>query len=167
VSDDGDSFDPDEFFASHRSTLGRTNPFIQSVLNAHLDIEAHLGEFLELFVFHPAELEYAGLRYINKVYLARAFDQFGRDRPDWRAMIELNAIRNKIVHRKYREGLTVKLTKLRDILREYGTDEFKVAVRTCGPTDLIVNASLICTGYLAHLIDDVKEMKGREVSDDE
>jgi hypothetical protein len=66
-------------------------------------------------------------------------------------MIELNAIRNKIVYRNYREGLIVELQKLRDILQEWGIDRFKNAVRTCSPTDLIVNAALMCTGYLAHL----------------
>ncbi len=163
---DDDDFDPDKFHARYRDILENTDPFIQAVLNAHLDVEAHLGEFLEQLVFHPADLEKAQLRYLHKVYLARSFVQLGRDKPDWRVMIELNAIRNKIVHRNYREELIVELQKLRDILQEWGTDRFKSAVKTCSPTDLIVNAALMCTGYLSHLTDQVKEMKGEEVSDE-
>jgi hypothetical protein len=165
VSDD-DDFDPDKFHARYKDILENTDPFVQAVLSAHLDVEAHLGEFLEQLVFHPADLEKAQLRYLHKVYLARSFVQLGRDKPDWRVMIELNAIRNKIVHRNYRKELIVELQKLRDTLQEWGTDRFKSAVKTCSPSDLIVNAALMCTGYLSHLTDQVKEMKGEEVSDE-
>jgi hypothetical protein len=54
---DDDDFDPDKFHARYRDILATTDPFTQAVLNAHLDVEAHLGEFLEQLVFHPADLE--------------------------------------------------------------------------------------------------------------
>jgi hypothetical protein len=163
---DDDDFDPDEFFASYRDVLEKTDPFIQAVLNAHLDVEAHLEDLLELLVFHSADLENAQLRYLQKVHLARSFVQLGRNRPEWRVMIELNGLRNRIVHRNYRETLTVELKKLRDSLQGWGTDTFKSIVKTCSSNDLVVNAALICTGYLSHLTDEVKALKGEAVSDD-
>ena len=166
MSDGEDEFDPDKFFATYRDVLSSHDPFIQAVLNAHLDVEAHLGEFLEQLVFHPVDLNNAGLRYLSKVYLARSFVQLGRSRPDWRIMIELNAIRNKIAHRNYRQALTVELKKLREIMRDLGAEEFKNTIRTCGSTELIVNAALVCTGYLTHLTDQVKQMHGKEISDE-
>ena len=160
--------DPDshKFFLNFRAQLEKTDPFIQTVLNAHLDVEAHLDEFLDEVFFHPEDVERAQLGFYQKIYVARAFVELGRDRPEWLVMLELNAIRNKIAHRSNRVGMTVELKKLRGKLQQFGTDMFKDDIKKSNATDLVVNAALVCSGYLIHLTDELKRLQGKEVADD-
>ncbi len=155
-----------EFFRKFSEQLQTTDPFIQAVLNAHLDVEAHLEEFLEEIFFHPEDVEEANLRFRQKIYMARAYVELGKERPEWRVMLELNAIRNKIAHRSNREGMTIELQKLRDILSGFGTEKFREEIRGCSPTVLIVNAALVASGYLICTTDELKKLQGKEVDDD-
>jgi hypothetical protein len=116
-------------------------------------------------VSYALTVERAQLRFYQKIYIARAFVELGRDRPEWLVMLELNVIRNKIAHRSNRVGMTVKFGKLRDKLQQFGTDTDEI--KKANPTDLVVNAALVCSGYLLHLTDELKRLKGEEVSDDE
>jgi hypothetical protein len=162
-----DDSDSREFFLKFRAQLEKTDPFIQTVLNAHLDVEAHLEEFLDEIFFHPEDVERARLRVYQKICIARAFVELGRDRPEWLVMLELNTIRNKVAHRSNRVGMTIELRKLRDTLQQFGSDVFKDDIKKASPTDLVVNAALVCSGYLLHLIDELKRLQGKEVSDEE
>lgn len=157
----------DEFFLKFRAQLEKTDPFIQTVLNAHLDVEGHLDEFLDEVFFHPEDVERARLGFHQKIYIARAFVELGRDRPEWLVILELNAVRNKIAHRSNRVGMTIKLQKLRDTLQRFGTDAFKGDIKKAIAADLVANAALVCSGYLLHLTDELKRLQGEEVSDDE
>src|ERR1700710_2631703 len=105
--------DDDDFIEKFRKQLSETDPFIQLVLNGHFDVEQQLDEFVDQIFFHPQYLEKGRLRFFHKVHIAQAYTQISHDRPEWRLMLELNSLRNKIAHRSTRKSTFFDISDLR------------------------------------------------------
>ena len=87
------------------------------VIRAHIHIEHHLGEFLDMVIPYPRYLETIQLDYAGKVNLAGAAGlPLGLVRP----LLALGNFRNKMAHK-----LGTKITKPRvqDLYKTFGRDE--------------------------------------------
>src|SRR5882757_1836067 len=97
--------DDDDFIPKFRQQLLETSEFVRVLLNGHFDVERQLDEFLEQIFLHPKHLESARLTFFQKTNIARAYaPPKSDDRPEWRLMLELNALRNKMAHRSTKVG---------------------------------------------------------------
>jgi hypothetical protein len=93
------------FIKSFHKDLLHVDDFVQVVLNGHLEVEGHLDDVIDLLFFHSSYIEEAGLGFYHKVHIARASFELGHSRPEWRLMLELNKLRNKVAHRSARKEL--------------------------------------------------------------
>ena len=108
--------DRDEFIEAFRKQLGHVDKFIQLVLNSHLEVEGHLDEFVDRIFFHPEHLEDARLSFPQKVHIARSYTTDSNNAAEWRVMLALHAMRNKIAHRRRNKVLKINIGDLRDAL---------------------------------------------------
>ncbi|HEY9074219.1 MAG TPA: hypothetical protein VIN67_08825 [Desulfobaccales bacterium] len=69
-----------------------------SILKCHLLIEELLSKIINNEAKHSKYLDKANLRFIQKIYLARAFNQGKDDIWPWDAIKKLNDTRNKLAH---------------------------------------------------------------------
>jgi hypothetical protein len=155
------------FIENFRKELSQTSEFIQVVLNGHFDVERHLDEFVDQIFYHPGYLEKARLTFFQKVHVAQAYTELSHDRPEWRLMLELNALRNKIAHRSTRRRTMFSTSQLTRIMDEVSTEKAKTERLGISASDVVVFAALTCSGYLVVLTDQLKKAQGFDVEEDD
>jgi hypothetical protein len=154
----------DEFIEEYKTQLASIDTSVQLILGSHFDVEKHLDDFLDEVFFHPIYIENAGLGFRAKTYIARACSDLGHERPEWRLMLALNSLRNKVAHRSTRKELKVSLGEFRKGLIELKL--IGVEVERLGHHDLIVHAAAVCSGYLINMRDQWRELQGKAPIDD-
>lgn len=78
--------------------LPRDGDIELSILKCHLLIEELLSKIINNEAKNSKYIDKANLRFIQKVYLARAFNQGTDDIWPWDAIKKLNDTRNKLAH---------------------------------------------------------------------
>jgi hypothetical protein len=160
--------DDDDLLEAFRKQLSETTPFIQVVLNGHFDVERQLDEFVDQIFLYPKHLENARLGFFQKVHIARAYaPPESDDRPEWRLMLELNSLRNKIAHRNTRKSTFFDVSGLLRIMNEIGSEESKEKRKGIAAEDAVVHAAAICSGYLIYLKEGLMRAQGFEVEEDD
>jgi hypothetical protein len=158
--------DADQFIKKFRKHLGHTSEFIQTLLNAHLEVEGDLDTFLDQVFLNPEYLEKARLSFYQKVQLCRAYSNVNHDAADWKLMDGLNALRNKVAHRSRHKVLKLDLRELRGLIEER-SERLRSEMQGASNIEVVVHAAALCSGFLSFLLDNLKRAQGLEVDDDE
>jgi hypothetical protein len=138
----------DDFLDHYRKVLGEVDEFVQLVLNGHLSVEVGLDAFLEQVCFHASHLELAGLSFYQKVHIARAWAERDDDRGEWRVMLALNSLRNKMAHRSTRKNSEVRIDAIRNAVREAGSKKASEEISGMDDRAVVVYAAALCGAYL-------------------
>jgi DNA repair ATPase RecN len=154
-----DDEDGEAFIRKFREQLSTINEFVQVVLNSHFEVESDLDDVLEAIFYDPERLEKAGLKFIQKVHVARAYTWNMGNMSDWAVMETLNTLRNEVTHKRRNEQATKIVRKLRAMLLVMGTDKFRRDVRAASAKDVVVYAAARCGGLLAYVGDHAKQMR--------
>lgn len=156
----------DNFIDKFREQLKHVDNFIAVALNAHLEIEGDLDEYLKVIFAEPRYLEEARLSFFAKLAVARAYTPISHDRPEWEMMSLVNAIRNKIAHRSRDKVLQVDLSRLRSVLNE-SFEMLRAELKDADSKDIMTYSAAICCGFLALLEEQVAQTKRVRISEDD
>lgn len=158
--------DADQFIKEFRKHLSHTSEFIQTLLNAHLEVEGDLDTFLDQVFLNPEYLEKARLTFYQKVQLCRAYSDVNHHADDWLLMGALNALRNKIAHRSRRKMLKLDLRELRGLV-EGRSERLRADMQGASNAEVVVHAAALCCGFLSFLLDNLKRAQGFEAEGEE
>jgi hypothetical protein len=156
----------DDFITRFREQLHHASDFVTVALNAHLEIEGELDEYLSLIFEHSKYLDDARLSYFDKVCIARAYTPVSHDRFEWEVMIFINAMRNKIAHRSRKKALKIDVGQLRTTLLDNATS-LRNIVDGGDHKEVVIYAAAICSGFLAVLQEQLAQHKGIELGENE
>lgn len=146
----------DQFISKFRENLRHVNESVAIALNAHLEIESNLDDYLGAIFAHPRYLEEARLSFFHKLAIARAYTPVTHDRPEWVMMTLINAIRNKIAHRTKDKAPQIDVGRLRIVLDE-SFERLRSELEGADPREIIIYAAAISSGFLALLEEEVSQ----------
>lgn len=152
----------DEFIEQFKIQLLHVDEFVQTILNAHWEVEGHLDQFLERIFLHPEVIEEGRLQFFAKVHIARAYTP-DHSRPEWPLMLALNTLRNQIAHRSRNRPLLVDTKKLKSLLVNCYSAHGKMPVQNLSTKDIVVYSAAICCGFLLVLDEQLARAKGEWV----
>ncbi|KQT17791.1 MULTISPECIES: hypothetical protein [unclassified Bradyrhizobium] len=146
----------DNFIDKFRESLRHVESSIAIALNAHLEIEGNLDDYLNAIFAHPKYLHQARLSYYDKLAVARAYTPIAHDRPEWEMMTLINTIRNRIAHRNKDEVLQIDVSRLRAIVFQ-AFEKLQAELTGAAPSEVIIYATAICCGFLLVLTEEVSQ----------
>ena len=156
----------DEFIEAFRKQLEHVDDFIQTVLNAHLEVEGQLEKFLDRIFFHPEYIEDGRLQFFNKVHVARAYTTESHNAPEWSMMLALNTIRNKVAHRSRNKVLEINMVELTKSLAKTHSSRDRASIKNLSHKDVVVYSPAICSGFLLILEEQLARAKGEPIDDE-
>jgi hypothetical protein len=129
-----------------------------TVLKGHLLIEGIIDNILEVFFFHPEQLQSARLTFFQKVALARAYALRKNKDSVWDLVLAINELRNATAHELAGEK---RQRKLEEVRRLYIAGALSEATKRPGIEDkeLVEFACADCVGYLGTYEHDVRALR--------
>jgi len=97
-----------------REHLEQFDELAHMVLKGHLLIEEALNDYLRSFFVNSEFIEQGNLRFIQKVNVARATDEY-LEEDTWELVIAINALRNELAHSLDSPRLAPKVAQVRQI----------------------------------------------------
>ncbi|MET4176100.1 hypothetical protein ABIB99_007219 [Bradyrhizobium sp. LA6.1] len=146
----------DNFIGKFRENLRHVDVSVAIALNAHLEIEGNLDDYLRSIFAHPKYLEGARLSFFDKLSIARAYTPATHDRPEWEMMTLINTIRNKIAHRSRDKALQIDVSRLRTVMSK-SFDRLQAELKGVDPKEVITYAAAICCGFLILMEEEVSQ----------
>jgi hypothetical protein len=152
----------DSFLEEFRKQLQHVDEFVALVLNGHLEIEGHLDDNVKYFL---DDRQPAQLGFFPKVDLLRRDRSNPDDEAEWRMMLALNDLRNRIAHRR-KEQDTFDVTPVKAALLQHQSSKVRDEAAQLDAKELIVFASALCCGFLAWLESYLDPEEGRVLEDE-
>ena len=146
--------------------LRHVDESIAIALNAHLQIEGSIDDYLKSIFAHPKYLEGARLSFFDKFSIARAYTPASHGRPEWEMMALINTIRNKIAHRRRDKAPQIDTGRLRSIMHE-SFEKLRVELKDADPKEVMAYAAAICCGFLLLLKEQVSQTERVQIREED
>ena len=108
-----------QVFARYVKHLERTKDLTLIILKGQLLIEEMINEAIESFVPHAKYLEYAHLRFFQKVEIVRSLSWDQQENKIWELILSLNGIRNDLAHSLESSKLALKIGNAKRLYLRY------------------------------------------------
>lgn len=154
----GPEEDADRFIKEFRAHLSVIDELSNVILRAHLEVELALDEVVDLIFFRPEFVRKIGLKFFDKVQVAKAYAP-NPDAHDWKVIEALNEARNSMAHRRTSEQRTAKIKKVRDSISNRGTQVFREEVKNADDKEVIILAAATGAGFLAFACDSIVKVR--------
>ncbi len=142
-----------------REQLAEVDELAQVILKGHLLIENALENIIGLIFFHPDHVFDAGVRFHQKVQIARAYALRKNTNPIWSVIEAINTARNAIAHNLTGPKRDKAVARLRSIFIREASPEL-TKQHTDAP-DKVVAFFLcaMCLGFLGTLEEDTRHLR--------
>lgn len=128
-------------------------------LKGHLLIEASLDRIIELMFFHPEHVSNARLSFFQKMNIARAFCLRKDDEGTWKAIADINSLRNEIAHNLKGEKLARKIAEVRHFFIAEFAGIQGDHLKDAPDQNIIMFACAACTGFLSEFESDTRALR--------
>ncbi len=105
-----------------RFLVEEKDDLLDVVLRAHLYIEQLLDEMLGMWAANPQYMKKANLSFAQKVNLVRALNLHHPEEGIWKAIFDLNSVRNDFAHHLSSDERQKKIRKFIDSTNSYFSD---------------------------------------------